>query len=90
MVFGGQETEITQVRFKLIVEYKNYKSTITHSQAIMAAARLSILTGDKSYAAQGDMMYNWVKKYIVKSTGPTGTLPGLHVFDGNNSINGRC
>jgi mannan endo-1,6-alpha-mannosidase len=54
---------------------KGYKSTITNSQAIMLAARLSILKNDSSYLDQGNMIYTWLKESGI-------VRPDYSVLDG--------
>nr|KAJ3422239.1 hydrolase 76 protein [Polyrhizophydium stewartii] len=54
---------------------KDYKSTITNAQAILIAARLSILTGNKTYLTEADKIYAWLKGTQI-------ITPTYHVYDG--------
>ena len=56
-------------------ESYGYKSAITNAQAILHAAKLGVLTGDKKYFEDGDRIYKW----MVSS----GTIsPSFDVYDG--------
>ncbi|KAJ3215897.1 hypothetical protein HDU67_010199 [Dinochytrium kinnereticum] len=46
---------------------KNYKSSISNGQAVQMAARLYSLTKEPYFKTVGDMIYKWMKQYVIKS-----------------------
>ncbi|KAI8908020.1 glycoside hydrolase [Gorgonomyces haynaldii] len=48
---------------------KGYKSTITNVQHMLLGAKLYILTGNKTYIDNAQLVYSWLKQRIITSEG---------------------
>ncbi|KAI8849480.1 glycosyl hydrolase family 76-domain-containing protein [Chytridium lagenaria] len=49
------------------LDRKDYKSSITHGQMLLAGAKLYEMTGDVVYKDIADMLYKWMKTYLITS-----------------------